>query len=356
MTNVWSILGGVITGLLIMIGLVYLVIKALKPSSDEKSKEKTPATEEDKAGGKLSWVKHPAFLITLGLIVFNLISWAMIPWWWSILIHTWYHFVFFNLGFWLVLYLGTIKTKGEDGKDTKESNPTASKMASIIALVLVLGLATTAWQQIQVKLDKSKAESGILSRTSTTNLSHGVPMEIALRVIAECESGTKQFGTDGKPIKNMERSGAFGKYQFLESHREPAKKLGFDLDTEEGQEKYARYRYGISQTKDWEADPRSSACWEPKLRAYTWGGGEAVVIVVLAPVDKMTDPPIPTPYAPKKWELNGFGKKYKVLWNREVEEDLPRAKGAESKQPTIVYDFQLQSREREAAPITVKFF
>ena len=98
------------------------------------------------------------------------------------------------------------------------------------------------------------------------------PMEIARAVIGDCESGdgspgsARQFepGTT-TPISNKEGSSAFGKYQFLEKYREPAAKLGFDLNTEEGQDSYFAYRYERYGTRDWEDDPRSVACWGPKL-------------------------------------------------------------------------------------------
>ena len=94
-------------------------------------------------------------LIAFGIIVFDLVSWAMIPWWWGVLSYTWYGFVFFNIGLWTVLYLGTIKIKDATGKDTKENNPTASKLAKFIAILLVVGLLTTAWHKFE-KSDLAK--------------------------------------------------------------------------------------------------------------------------------------------------------------------------------------------------------
>ena len=170
----------------------------------------------------------------------------------------------------------------------------------------------------------------------------------------------------GIPQKNIPPSSAFGKYQFMEMHREPAKKLAlefptinYDLDTEEGQDNYARYRYSKTGTRDWEFDEQyggGKTCWEPKLRAYTWGGGEVVAITVRAPVDGWSDE-IPTPYAPRRWELEGFGKKYRVFWNGEKEgEDFPQAERVEKTKNKIIYNFRLQSLETEPVNIIVKFF
>ena len=193
-------------------------------------------------------------------------------------------------------------------------------------------------------------------------MSHGVPIEIALPIIADCESGggvpgaAHHFGPDGKPLRNKEGSSAIGKYQILASdHEEKAKKMGFDIQTEEGNESYAKYLYtNEGGTKHWEADPRSVTCWEPKLRAYTWGG-EAVSFVILAPVNRYGEN-----YNTPKWghtSIDGLGnKKYRVLWNNEIEEDFPRAEGIPLKNPKTVSCFRLKSRESETTPIIVKFF
>ena len=311
-----------------------------------------------KGGSDKLGLSDPRILIALGLVVFNLISWAMIPWWWDVLTYTWYSFVVFNVGFWVVLYLRTVKTKDAAGKDTKEDHPTASKLASIIAVVLVVGLVTTAYKVFSGK----PSSSSIISRTPAgTNLSHSAPMEIAKLVICGCESNCQQFDPSTKtPLKNKERvSTAFGKYQFLESHREPARKLGFDLNTEEGQDGYFEHLYAESSTKHWEADSRSVACWEPKLRAYTWGG-EAVSLVVRAPINEWSKPPIPLTHKGETADLSGLGKKYTVRWNEDrsdqVDEDLPRAAGVAPKNPAVAYSFRLKSRESEPVNVLVKLY
>jgi len=102
-----------------------------------------------------------------------------------------------------------------------------------------------------------------------------LPADVALPIIADCESGNgkpgsgRQFEADGKtPIRNREGSSAIGKYQIMASlHEARARSLGYDIRTEEGNEGYARYLYAESDTLHWRADPRSRACWEPKLMA-----------------------------------------------------------------------------------------
>ena len=254
----------------------------------------------------------------------------------------------------------------KEAPKTKESSGSFRKFLKLIGgITLALIALYAVGLGIRYFFSAIGDKGSIFSQTSVTNLSHGVPADIALRVIAECESGGKQFEADGKtptknkgiPEKGVEPSSAFGKYQFLESHREPAKKLGFDLNTETGQDGYARYRYSQTATKDWEFDEEyggGKACWEPKLRTYTWGGGEAVAITVVAPTEGWSDS-IPTPYAPRRWELEGFGKKYRVLWNGEDEEDFPQAQRVE-KRDKIIYNFRFKSRELEPVNIVVKFF
>lgn len=373
MTTFWNVLVGVLSTTSIMILLVYLAYRSLRPEQDEKSKETSKAytgTEQKKRKtGWSYWIKHPATLITAGVTIFNLVSWSMISWWWNILTYTWWGFIVFNLGVWTILYLQTLKAKDKNGEDTDKNHPIASKIAKGIGVALAVGILTIAGDKIQTYWEKRSTEGGVGSRTYATNLSHSVPMEVALRVIAECESGGKQFEPDGKtPLKNkgipdkgIKPSGAFGKYQFLESHREPALKLGFDLNTEDGQDNYARYRYSQTGTKDWEFDEQyggGRVCWEPKLRAYTWGGGEAVTITVVAPIDKWSDL-IPLPRTGDrggKTTIDEGRKKISIKWNDEIEEEVPRPEGVAQKNPPVVYSFRVKSRETEPVNVIVKFF
>ncbi|MEK7669137.1 MAG: hypothetical protein AAB350_00900 [Patescibacteria group bacterium] len=289
MEKILYILGGIALGLLVIVGAALLVYRALRPKVEEKSKEKAQNSEEKTV---LYWAKHPIALIGYGLIIFNLISWQMIPWWWNIITYSVLGFLIFNLGFWSVLYLRTIKVKDALGKDTKEDHPTASKIASILATMLILGLVTTAWQSHQ----KSTTTTTSLGKSSDTASYSNIPVDVAKRVVCECESGCQQFETDGKtPYKNrgipkekVPPSTAFGKYQFLEVHREPAKKLGYDLNTEEGQEKYFEYLYGKEGFGPWDHDQKyggGSACWGPKLLTLGYGDRGKKTNVLLGAVD-----------------------------------------------------------------------
>lgn len=325
----------------------------------------------DKAREKLSIIgKHPAFFIPIaGIAAINWLVWVLNSPFWESVWNDQAKFWAINLAF-----LGAVSLVFviDENKKTRPIALVFSKIIGAFAVV-ILGICIVnfmtggkGWS-----LWASNEPSDLVSRTGVENKSHSAPMEIALAVIADCESGDgtpgsgKQFYPDGRLVWNLEGSTAVGKYQILASmHEERAKKMGFDIRTEEGNQGYARVLYSESKTKHWEADPRSAKCWEPRLRAYTWGGGEAVSIVVVAPTDKWSGPdPIPTPYAPRRWEIEGFGKKYTVLWilnGRTEEEDFPQEKRVE-KDPggddkKIIYGFKVKSRETSPLGLVVKFF
>jgi hypothetical protein len=82
-----------------------------------------------------------------------------------------------------------------------------------------------------------------------------VPVMIA---IAKCESGPRQFNSDGTPL--MGGTGTMGGvFQFDETvHHTKALSLGFDINTLAGNLAYARYLYGASGTNPWIS---SFGCW-----------------------------------------------------------------------------------------------
>ena len=219
-------------------------------------------------------VKNNAILTFLGLIVLNAIAYILHYESWRIFYDTGRLFWMTNIGVILFVYLIFEK----------------SKAAKVVATALALLILTALVQKTTIFRHKNDSMS-ILSQTPTTNLSD-VPAELALREICMCESGCQQFepGTN-IPLQNkgipgkVKQSGAFGKYQFLESHRKPARDKGFDLNTEAGQDGYARYRYERFGTKDWEFDQQYGgglACWGPKLANLKVEQG-AYSLVVNAP-------------------------------------------------------------------------
>lgn len=273
---------GTIFSLVLIIAIAAAIIKVVRAArSTKKTSDKNASglNEETESTSVWSLVKHPLSLITIGIIVFNWISYAMIPWFWDILTHTWVGFFAFNAGFWLVLYLRTVKIKDERGKETKEPNIAAYRIASIIMIMLAMGIMTTAYTML--KMSPKYSNETTSDRIVSPPFSN-VPAEIALPVIAQCESGGKQFEADGTLVKNPTTS-AIGKYGIMASlHEERAKKMGFDIRTEAGNEGYAKSLYAESGTKHWEADPRSKACWAPRLAGLGFGK-ESVLVTVNAP-------------------------------------------------------------------------
>ena len=76
--------------------------------------------------------------------------------------------------------------------------------------------------------------------------------------IAECESQFKQYDKRGDVVKNP-NSTAIGIFQIMSSiHREPAKDMGLDIASIEGNLAYARQLYEEKGTQPWNA---SKACW-----------------------------------------------------------------------------------------------
>lgn len=150
----------------------------------------------------------------------------------------------------------------------------------------------------------STGRSNASDKTVAVGSQNIVPLDAAAFVVSQCESGGKQFEKDDEtPLKNREGSSAAGKYQFIEAHRKPAKELGFDLNTEEGQDGYARYRILRFGLRDWEADPRSKACIAEKFASMGFKGGfeSSVVAPTLSiPVAFVLTAP------PKEWSKPFF--------------------------------------------------
>ena len=145
-----------------------------------------------------------------------------------------------------------------------------------LGIVLVLWASSALWTKLA---SRPSGGNGANRMTAGINQS-GVPLDAAAFAISQCESGGRQFETDDKtPLKNREGSSASGKYQFIEAHRKGAKDLGFNLDTEEGQDGYARYRLLRFGLKDWQADPRSKTCIEEKLTSMGFRGGFDLSVV-----------------------------------------------------------------------------
>ncbi len=84
--------------------------------------------------------------------------------------------------------------------------------------------------------------------------------------IAYCESRDRQFDEDGNVLRGNVNPNDVGRYQINTLQwAEQAKKLGFDLNTEEGNEAMALYLYRKSGTRPWRS---SQKCWDKQDEAY----------------------------------------------------------------------------------------
>jgi peptidoglycan hydrolase-like protein with peptidoglycan-binding domain len=90
-----------------------------------------------------------------------------------------------------------------------------------------------------------------------------IPVMIA---IAKCESGPRQFESDGTPL--LGGTGTMvGVFQLDETiHTNKALALGFDITTLAGNMSYARYLYGVEGTEPWIS---SFPCWSSSLTSTT---------------------------------------------------------------------------------------
>lgn len=138
--------------------------------------------------------------------------------------------------------------------------------AYLILLVSVLALSSpnTAHEQGRDMIPTTQEAAYGLSypllgnQSGAVRLSPGIPQ--ILREIAYCESGGKQFDEDGNVVRGVIHIPDIGKYQInsIVWGRE-AKKLGYDLLTEEGNEQFALELYRRFNTLPWES---SRPCWE----------------------------------------------------------------------------------------------
>ena len=78
--------------------------------------------------------------------------------------------------------------------------------------------------------------------------------------IARCESSFRQYTDSGAVLHGGASGGMIGVFQFFETvHSVPAKSLGFDLATLDGNLGYARHLYKAQGTVPW--DPAKD-CWD----------------------------------------------------------------------------------------------
>lgn len=77
--------------------------------------------------------------------------------------------------------------------------------------------------------------------------------------ISKCESGFRQYNSDGSLLRNSEGSSAVGAMQIMVSVHNPVlKKLGYDVTRLKDNLAFARHLYNQSGTQPWNS---SKHCW-----------------------------------------------------------------------------------------------
>lgn len=241
-----------------------------------------------------------------------------------------------NIGWVFVAFL----TSKKDDKDNVL--PIASSIRKYVTWALFMGFAVNLVYYKTAGNSFTHQSTPAMNQVTSSPSYANIPVDVAKRVVCECESNCQQFETDkdgnpilddksnkiplknkGIPEKGIPPSGAFGKYQFLELHRKIALGLNpsLDLNTEDGQERYFEYLYGKEGFKPWDHDNQfggGSACWGLKLAGLGYYKDEEVKLparltIVEAPANgelsqivknpKLNNGYITWPSAPKECEV-----------------------------------------------------
>ncbi|MEZ4104448.1 MAG: hypothetical protein R3B60_04140 [Candidatus Paceibacterota bacterium] len=137
---------------------------------------------------------------------------------------------------------------------------TKSVFFSAIFFSIILGLSHTTYAEIT----KSVVDSDILNYHNQAEVEKKVREYFAetpdMIEIARCESNFRQYTDSGKALRGGMNNQMVGVFQFNESlHSADAKKLGFDINTLEGNLAYAKYVYDSQGNTPWISVRH---CWE----------------------------------------------------------------------------------------------
>lgn len=140
------------------------------------------------------------------------------------------------------------------------------KLAGVVVLSAMLFLPGIVFAQVATTTIITATTTTAVATATTTNPNAGVAAavqsyfsDIPIMIsIAKCESGPRQFKSDGTPL--LGGTGTMvGIFQLDETiHSAPAMALGYDINTIAGNMAYARYLYGVEGTEPWIS---SFGCW-----------------------------------------------------------------------------------------------
>ena len=139
--------------------------------------------------------------------------------------------------------------------------------------VLVLGSALNTFMEVtpthpavlivqEAWADLTTADNVYQAATSTV-ITIKDPVKV-LEVVAQCESGGKQFHKDGTLVFGINKNGTIdaGYYQINTANEALARSKGWDIYTYEGNREMALYLYEKNGLRDWYS---SKHCWINKI-------------------------------------------------------------------------------------------
>lgn len=276
----------------------------------------------------------PLLYIGIGLVVINLAIYSLVPIIWTIMTSNKTSLFVFNLAFGAILYLNTLKGKDKDGKETKETDPTARKIAGVLSVLVVLGFITLGWQYFQRNglTGKQYEEKAVMYEP--------VRKEQVLHAICMAESNCQHFEADGKTVKrgviDPDDTGIFQINKRI--HADLIKETGLNPEVEADNIKLADILYSRRGTSPWN---KSREVWQKLLRK-TRLIKPFILGIVEVPTDKWSD----EVYNPLLFGTN-------LAWGR-----LDRTKGKEcqvmlDRDPDKV--FPLGENHPELSPSVIQF-
>ena len=128
----------------------------------------------------------------------------------------------------------------------------------IIAGIAILFLGSSG--VIGFFMQPEQVHADVLQPSISTSSKQKPYITPVLERIAHCESSTGQFGPSGQVVMRPNTNGTVdvGEYQINTVWFKKATELGFDVTTEDGNERMAIWIYENKGTGDWSA---SQACW-----------------------------------------------------------------------------------------------
>lgn len=131
---------------------------------------------------------------------------------------------------------------------------------TFIAFVLTLSIIGPAFS-VSAATSKTADTTEVFTRAESEAKVRAYFKDIPVMIeIARCESEFQQFTDAGNVLRGGDSGGMIGVFQFFESiHAVPAKALGFDIATLDGNLGYAKHVYRSEGTVPW--NPAKN-CWD----------------------------------------------------------------------------------------------